>query len=141
MSIHKHVLIRAEVTKPIVDRDVAINWMRRLVNEIGMKITRHGGPHCDYVRKEGNEGITVAALIETSHCAMHVWDKKDPPLVQLDVYSCAEFQVRDVLELVYEMEPSKISFKLFDRSEDIVETTSIPKLKQEHDWLKENKEP
>jgi len=122
MPAHKHVLIRAEVKKPIVDREVAIDWMKRLVAEIGMKITEHGGPHCDYVEKENNQGIAVIAMIETSHCAMHIWDKEDPPLAQIDVYSCAEFRVWDVLEFVYEMRPSKISFKLFDRSEEIKQT-------------------
>jgi len=120
MPIHKHVLIRSEVTKPIVDREAAIDWMTRLIAKIGMTITEHGGPHCDYVKKENNEGIAVVALIETSHCAMHIWDKESPPLVQLDVYSCAEFKVWDILEFVYEMKPSKITFKLFDRSKGII---------------------
>jgi S-adenosylmethionine/arginine decarboxylase-like enzyme len=107
MPLHKHVLIRSEVTEPIVDVDVAKGFMKRLVDKIGMKITEHGGPHCDYV--------------ETSHCAMHIWDKEDPSLVQLDVYSCADFEVWDVLEFIYEMAPSKIEFKLFDRSKHIEE--------------------
>jgi S-adenosylmethionine/arginine decarboxylase-like enzyme len=121
MPLHKHVLIRSEVTEPIVDVDVAKGFMKRLVDKIGMKITEHGGPHCDYVNKKHNEGITTIAMIETSHCAMHIWDKEDPSLVQLDVYSCADFEVWDVLEFIYEMAPSKIEFKLFDRSKHIEE--------------------
>ena len=125
MPIHKHMIIRAEVTKPIIDVDVAKDWMKRLIEQIGMKITEHGGPHCDYVEKPGNEGITIVAIIETSHCAMHIWDKEDPPIAQLDVYSCAEFETWDVIEFIYEMKPSKIEFKLFDRSKHIDEIKKV----------------
>jgi len=121
MPEHKHLIVRAVVTKPIVDVDVAKDWMKRLIDQIGMKITEHGGPHCDYVKKPGNEGIAIVAIIETSHCAMHIWDKEDPPIAQLDVYSCAEFKTWDVIEFIYEMEPSKIEFKVFDRSKHIDE--------------------
>ncbi len=38
-----------------------------------------------------NRGITAISVIETSHIAMHVWDEPQPALMQLDIYSCAEF--------------------------------------------------
>jgi S-adenosylmethionine/arginine decarboxylase-like enzyme len=129
MPEHKHMIVRAEVTEPITEVDVAKEWMTRLVEKIGMKITEHGGPHCDYVDKSGNQGITVMAMIETSHCAAHIWDKRDPPLVQLDVYSCAEFETWDIIEFIYEMGPSKIEFKLFDRAKHIDEITKPLKMK------------
>lgn len=115
MLTHKHLIIRAEVKKPIICTDVAVDWMERLVKSIGMHITEHGGPHADYVKKEGNCGIAAVAIIETSHVGLHLWDKENPPLAQIDVYSCSEFQVRDILPFVDEMEPTKIWYKFLDR--------------------------
>ena len=34
------------------------------------------------------------AIIETSHIAMHIWDEPKPALMQFDVYSCGEFDVK-----------------------------------------------
>jgi len=115
MLAHKHLIIRAEVEKPIVETNVAIDWMKRLINDIGMKITEHGGPYADYVKKEGNCGIAAVAIIETSHVGLHLWDQEDPPLAQIDVYSCSEFEVRDIIPCVNEMGPTKIWYKFLDR--------------------------
>ena len=45
-----------------------------LIKDIGMKLMF--GPEVRYVRQEGNEGLTAVAIIETSHVALHVWDKQ-----------------------------------------------------------------
>lgn len=119
--VHKHLIVRAEVAKPIVNPQVAADWMRRLIDRIGMNITEHGGPHCDYVEKEGNCGIACVAVIETSHVALHIWDQADPPLAQLDVYSCSDFEVEDVFEFIREMEPTRMSYRLLDRETDLRE--------------------
>lgn len=123
MSVHKHLIIRAEVQKPIVDPEEAKNWIRRLVSAIGMKLTKHGGPHCDYVEKENNYGIAAVAIIETSHISLHIWDQDDPPLAQIDIYSCSNFEPKDVVEFINEMNPTKINFKFLDRENNL---ESIP---------------
>ena len=89
--IHKHLLIRAEVKNPPKENDdlLLVNWMRYLIQDIGMKLLF--GPVTRYVDVEGNEGLTAIAMIETSHIAMHIWEKEDPPLVQLDVFTCGPF--------------------------------------------------
>ena len=115
MLAHKHLIIRAEIEKPIVETDVAIDWMKRLISDIGMQITDHGGPYADYVKKEGNCGIAAVAIIETSHVGLHLWDQEDPPLAQIDVYSCSEFEVSDIIPYVKEMVPTKIWYKFLDR--------------------------
>ncbi len=122
--VHKHLIIRAEVQRPIIDPGVAKDWMRRLIATIGMKITKNGGPHCDYVKKENNEGIAAVAIIETSHVALHIWDKTEPPLVQLDVYSCSEFDPNDVAGFLKVMEPTSIGYKFLDREHLIEEITN-----------------
>ena len=64
-------------------------WLEEFIGFIGMKIMM--GPYVAYCENEGNRGITGIAVIETSHIAMHVWDEPVPAMMQLDVYSCAEF--------------------------------------------------
>jgi len=108
MVEHKHLIIRAEVKKPFVDPEVTKDWLKRLVEAIGMNITKSGGPHVDYVDVPGNSGIAGIVMIETSHCSIHVWEKAEPPLVQMDVYSCKHFNTQTVLDMLEEMEPTKI---------------------------------
>ena len=81
--IHKHLLIRAEVKNPPKENDDVrlVNWMRYLIQDIDMKLLF--GPITRYVDVEGNEGLTAIAMIETSHIAMHIWEKEEPPLIQL----------------------------------------------------------
>ena len=95
--IHKHLLIRAEVKNPPKENDDVrlVNWMRYLIQDIDMKLLF--GPVTRYVDVEGNEGLTAIAMIETSHIAMHIWEKEEPPLLQLDVYTCGPFVPGTVL--------------------------------------------
>lgn len=116
---HKHLIIRATVKKPFVNVNEAEAWMTALVKDIGMNITEHGGPHVDYVKKEGNHGIAAMAMIETSHVSLHVWDKQDPPLVQMDVYSCSDFNEDAVIAFLSEMEPDHIEYLLIDRGKSL----------------------
>jgi S-adenosylmethionine/arginine decarboxylase-like enzyme len=41
------------------------------------------GPYVKYSHMVGNRGITGAAIIETSHIVMHVWDELTPPYFSL----------------------------------------------------------
>ena len=117
MPAHKHLIIRAEVNRPITSEKEIKKWLRNLVKKIDMNIIK--GPYASYVSKEGNRGITGIVMIETSHIAIHVWDEQTPSLVQCDVYSCAEFSSNEVLIEFATMEPTKIEHILLDRAEDI----------------------
>ena len=117
MPAHKHLIIRAEVNRPITSEKEIKKWLRNLVKKIDMNIIK--GPYASYVSKEGNRGITAIVMIETSHIAIHVWDEQNPSLVQCDVYSCAEFSSNEVLVEFATMEPTKIEHILLDRAEDI----------------------
>ena len=117
MPAHKHLIIRAEVNRPITSEKEIKKWLRNLVKKIDMNIIK--GPYASYVSKEGNRGITGIVMIETSHIAMHVWDETSPALVQCDVYSCAEFSSNEVLIEFATMEPTKIEHILLDRAKDI----------------------
>ena len=76
--VHKHFILRAEVKDPPQQTDQLLikNWVLRMIKDIGMQVM--AGPEVRYVTKEGNEGLTAVAIIETSHIALHVWDKARP---------------------------------------------------------------
>ena len=129
MPKHKHLIIRAEVNRPITGEKEIKKWLRNLVKKIDMKIIK--GPYASYVSKEGNRGITGIVMIETSHIAIHVWDEVSPALVQCDVYSCAEFSSSEVLMEFAVMEPTKIEHVLLDRAEEIETITQSSPIYQE----------
>jgi len=114
---HKHLIIRAEVNRPITSEKELKKWLRNIVNKIDMKIIK--GPYVSYVSKEGNRGVTGVVMIETSHIAIHIWDETTPALVQCDVYSCAEFSTNEVLAEFINMEVTKIDHMLLNRDNDI----------------------
>ena len=117
MPQHKHLIIRAEVNRPLVTEKGLKRWLRNLVKTIDMDIVK--GPYAAYVDKEGNRGVTGIVMIETSHIAIHIWDETTPALVQCDVYSCAEFQQGEVIMHLGIMKPKKIDYMMVDRSEEI----------------------
>jgi len=116
---HKHLIIRAEVEQPPVEKDKQriSDWMRKLIKTIDMKLL--AGPYCRYVPLKGNKGITIVAIIETSHIALHVWEEHDPPLIQLDVYTCGPFTPIKVFNAMKEFDPVKIGWKYLDRERDL----------------------
>ena len=116
MPAHKHLIIRAEVIRPITSEKEIKKWLRNVVKKIDMKIIK--GPYAAYVSKEGNRGITAVVMIETSHIAIHVWDEERPALVQCDVYSCAEFSTNDVLAEFVSMEVVKLDKILINRDSE-----------------------
>ena len=117
MTVHKHLIIRAEVNRPITSENEIKRWLRNIVKKIDMKIIK--GPYASYVSKEGNRGITGVVMIETSHIAVHIWDETSPALVQCDVYSCAEFSSNEVLSEFMDMEVTKINHIILNRAEEI----------------------
>ena len=117
MPQHKHLIIRAEVNRPITSEKEIKRWLRNVVKKIDMKIIK--GPYASYVSKEGNRGITGVVMIETSHIAVHIWDETIPALVQCDVYSCASFSSNEVLSEFLGMEVVKMDHIMLDRADEI----------------------
>ena len=122
MPKHKHLIIRAEVNRPLKGEKETKQWLRKLVKKIDMKIIK--GPYASYVSKEGNRGITGVVMIETSHIAMHVWDESNPALIQLDVYTCSSLDKNKVFEALDDFDPVKVEYKQFDREYAIKEETN-----------------
>ena len=117
--VHKHLLIRAEVKKPLVNKNHAIKYLRKMIKAINMKAMY--GPTASYCKMPGNKGLTAFAIIETSHIAMHIWDEPSPALLQLDVYTCSEMNPEQVLPFLDVMEPTKVEWKLLDRENNFTE--------------------
>ena len=114
LLVHQHLIIRAEAIKPPVDEKQLTEWMKNFVKSINMKIFM--GPYVKYCKMEGNRGITAVAIIETSHIAMHVWDEPSPALMQFDVYSCGEFDVKEICEKIKkDFNIQKIEYKFLNR--------------------------
>ena len=114
LLIHKHLIIRADINNPPKDIDYLKGWMEDFIKFINMKVML--GPYVAYCDKPGNRGITAISVIETSHIAMHVWDEPVPALMQLDIYSCSEFNpylISDKLKKDFAV--SKLDYKFLNR--------------------------
>jgi S-adenosylmethionine/arginine decarboxylase-like enzyme len=121
---HKHLIVRADIgwCPHAEDMNQISDWVRALIGRIKMKLL--AGPYTSYVNEPGNRGLTSVAIIETSHIALHIWDETDPGLLQLDVYSCAEFNPADIFAAVNDMfETRSLEYKFLDREKELVEVT------------------
>lgn len=88
-----------------------------LINRIDMKIMF--GPKAQYCVVPGNRGMTAFAIIETSHIALHSWDECEPAILQLDVYTCSDLVIEDVIASLDIFEPTKIEYKFLDREHNL----------------------
>ena len=121
---HKHLIVRADIGWCPQEEDLnkISDWIRSLIKKIDMKLL--AGPYTTYVGEKGNKGMTSVAIIETSHIALHIWDEVSPGLMQLDVYSCADFNPPDVFDKVNELfQTIKMEYKFLDREKELVEVS------------------
>jgi len=123
-SAHLHLLIRAEIKNPPgpEDCDRISLIMRGMVEHVRMQIMLE--PVSAYCSDLGNEGITSTVILTTSHCAMHIWNLPAPDLsiMQFDLYSCAQFDVNEVLSyLASNFDIENASFKFIDRETGFTE--------------------
>ena len=119
MLVHNHLIIRAECMDPPTCPNYVKQWLENTVELIGMKVCQ--GPISAYVDVEGNEGATGVVIIETSHIAIHVWDRRKPALLQLDVYTCGDFEPRKIFNALKEFDVMKLEYKYLDREHELVE--------------------
>jgi S-adenosylmethionine/arginine decarboxylase-like enzyme len=117
--VHKHLIVRAEVTNPPKDETLAKEFLRELIEGINMKILF--GPEAKYVDIPGNRGLTCFAIIETSHVVMHTWDECEPAMIQLDVYTCGALDTDVVFESLRRFGVIKMDYKFLDRENDLKE--------------------
>ena len=140
--VHKHLIIRAEAVSPPMDTDFLTKWLENFIKFINMKVLM--GPYVIYHDVPGNRGITGAAIIETSHIVMHVWDEPSPALMQFDVYSCGEFDPETICKKIKkDFDIVKIEYKFLDRDtelKDISGGMSVEKNRLKDLIIKNNQE-
>jgi S-adenosylmethionine/arginine decarboxylase-like enzyme len=117
--VHKHLIVRAEVTNPPKDETLAKEFLKELIEGINMKILF--GPEAKYVDIPGNRGLTCFAIIETSHVVMHTWDECEPAMIQLDVYTCGALDTDVVFDSLRRFGVIKMDYKFLDRENDLKE--------------------
>lgn len=113
---HKHLLVKATVSLPIKEEKDLIIWFYELCKKVNMKVVC--GPTVKHVPSEGKEGLTGSVNIETSHSSIHIWEATSPPYVQLDLYSCSDFEVKTVLDHLNQMRILNAHWLLIDRNDD-----------------------
>lgn len=122
LLVHKHLIIRAEVENPPQSESFFRMWLESFIESIKMKIMM--GPYVKYSHMVGNRGLTGAAIIETSHVVAHTWDEVSPALMQIDVYSCSEFDPKEVCaKIKRDFKAVKIEYKFIDREHNLTEIT------------------
>jgi S-adenosylmethionine/arginine decarboxylase-like enzyme len=119
LLVHKHLIVRAEIKKPITDEQQSVEWVQQLIDAIGMRVML--GPYAKYLDVQGNRGLTVAAIIETSHVCAHIWDETDPAVLQLDIYTCGPLDTAVVFKHLQQLEPVKVEYKYLDREHGLLE--------------------
>ena len=124
LLVHKHLIVRAEAINPPMNEEFLRRWLEEFISEIGMKVMM--GPYVKYSNMVGNRGITGAAIIETSHIVMHVWDEVSPALMQFDVYSCGEFDPETICnKITKDFVVERLHYKFLDRENDLREIHKI----------------
>ena len=140
--VHKHLIVRAEAVNPPIEETFLKEWLQDFIKCINMKVLM--GPYVIYHDVPGNRGITGAAIIETSHIVMHVWDEPSPALMQFDVYSCGEFDPEVICKKIKkDFDIVKIEYKYLDREaelRDIAGGKSIAKPHLKDFIIKENED-
>lgn len=130
---HRHIIIRAETMHAPEKSDLIeyhLNFtIEKLIRDIGMKVVLPA--RSIWVGKEGNEGYTGNAGLETSHFAYHIWNNPDPILLkgvgskalfQVDLYTCGclgDEQVKLIEKWIDKWAIVEINTIYLDRSVDI----------------------
>ena len=119
---HKHLLVRAEVNSPPMEGFDLQSELQSLVRHIDMKIL--AGPTTAWCPVEGNKGWSGTVIIETSSITFHSWIESEYPVIQLDVYSCKDFEIETVMLWLSQFDPERVDYKFLDREHCFTEIRS-----------------
>lgn len=124
MLKHRHLIISAKITNPPRSAEYVEHVIAAVIGYMGMNIAKIGtkNPIAYYCDMNGNRGVTGVAILETSHCAMHVWDEEHPSKMEFDIYSCSEFKPEDIIEILDAFfDIDQISWKFLDRDDGLTQ--------------------
>lgn len=98
MLKHTHYLLKCTISRDkvhhLTERNIA-KWLKSLVKALKMKII--DGPHCTSTEISGNTCVTGFVIIPTSHIVIHIFTDDTFPEVNLDIYSCSQFDKSVIL--------------------------------------------
>jgi S-adenosylmethionine/arginine decarboxylase-like enzyme len=116
--MHKHLVITALVGQTPRDPGVVEDFLTELVKLVDMEIFMPAkAKYCD---DPHNSGVTGVVVITTSHASIHIWDNVPgnpyPGMLQMDLYSCKDFEILNVLKFVEDYFGANIvSYQIIDR--------------------------
>ncbi len=110
---HLHLLVIAKQEKQLMHRRDTRLFLSDVIDAAGM--TCISGPHTEFVEDPDNYGPTGAAILSTSHTSVHSWPNRN--LMQMDLYSCCEFNVNEVLYLFQQFGMGTVEILLVDRND------------------------
>ena len=116
--MHKHLMLTALVDEAPQNPEVIVNFLNKLVKLVDMEIFMPAqAKYCD---DPHNSGVTGVVVITTSHASIHIWDNVAgnpyPGMLQMDLYSCKDYNAEDVLKFVEDYFGANIvSFQVIDR--------------------------
>ena len=122
MLQHKHAIIRAEIDNAPFDTTQVEQWLRELVANLGMQVLY--GPKAMYCELEHNEGMSAFVILSTSHAVLHTWDRCEKPVLQLDIYTCSDFNLEIAWKAIEVFKPTKVEYKFLDREHGLTEISS-----------------
>jgi S-adenosylmethionine/arginine decarboxylase-like enzyme len=94
---HIHMLGKAYLSRPPITVEAMNAWLLDLVE--GIKMVVLAGPLTVDCKTLGNEGVTGAIVIETSHITGHCWSSIDRPFLMMDAYSCVSYDPQIVIDI------------------------------------------
>lgn len=116
MLDHKHLIITAKVEFPPKDPEYIKAWTTRLIKSIGMNTLL--GPYAVYSDMVGNRGLTCIAAIDTSSISIHCWDEESPGTIQMDIYSCKDFDIEIAFQALRLFQVVSMDHYFLDRNGD-----------------------
>ncbi len=121
-SARNHLMARADVTRPPTDPDAVKDWLRRLIDAIGMRLAvgPEANPIAYYCDTPGNRGLTASAIIETSNITLHTWDETAPGELQLDLFTCGDLDAAAALRFLDEFDPLRVDYLVVDRRHGLI---------------------
>ena len=124
MLKHIHLIVAVEVKYPPKSAEEVEAFQTLLIKRVGMAVAKADtlpkNPMAYYCDIDGNEGVTGVGILETSHTALHVWDSQFPAKFQFDLYSCKDFEVQRVVDMIEMFDIIKGTYMLIDRDTDLV---------------------
>jgi S-adenosylmethionine/arginine decarboxylase-like enzyme len=120
---HKHLVLALDTHYSPKDEQDMDSLMVQISKRIDMEIAKVKPPYVNpmayYCDIAGNEGATGLLLLVTSNIAIHAWNGEFPNRIQVDVYSCKDFDIEDVLLSFAAFKIIRGSYILIDRDAEL----------------------